>query len=131
MAVVAFDPAEFRAIMPQFTAMPDAQLEYAFDVACQLVDNTERSRIPYNPPTVKTRKIILYAVVCHLATLEMRGGGIVGNMTNATQGSVSAGFSAPTNPSAAWWNQTQCGATAWQMLQPYALGGRLYNGCFR
>lgn len=131
MAVVIFDPREFKAIRPQFADVPDAQLDYAFDMACEIVDNSERSRVPYNPPAVKTRKVILYALVCHLTELSQRGGGVVGIMTNAAEGSVSAGFSVPTDPSAEWWNQTQCGATAWQLLQGYMMGGRLYNGCFR
>ena len=131
MPIVVFDAQEFKTIKPQFANVPDAQLDYAFDVACEMVDNTEGSNIPYDPPTVKTRKVILYALVCHLATLAERGDSAVGVMTNAAEGSVSAGFAAPTNPSAEWWNQSQCGATAWQLLKAYALGGRLYNGCFR
>lgn len=137
MAIVVFDPSEFRDINPQFNprlgfaGFTDAQLQFAFEVACLVVNNSEHSIVPYNPPTVNTRKIILYLLVCHLCELKIRGGGIVGTMTNATEGSVSAGFSAPMNPNAAWFNQSQCGALAWQLLLPYALGGRLYNGCFR
>lgn len=131
MAVVVFDSAEFKAINPQFADFTDAQLQFAFDVACLVADNTERSRIPYSPPADNTRKTILYLLVCHLCELAIRGGGFVGNMTSAAEGSVSVGIAAPTNPNAAWFNQTQCGATAWQLLLPYMLGGRLYNGCFR
>lgn len=137
MAAVLFDPDEFREIYPQFAsgasapAFSDAQLAHAFDVACLVVDNSERSRVPYNPPAVTARKVILYMLVCHLCTLAQRGGGIVGTMTNAAEGSVSAAFAAPTNPNAQWFNQTQCGATAWQLLSGFMLGGRLYTGCFR
>ena len=131
MAAVVFDPNEFREINPQFADFSDAQLQFAFDVACLVVDNSERSVVPYNPPGVTTRKTILYLLVCHLCELKIRGGGIVGTMTNAAEGSVSAGFAAPTNPNAQWFNQTQCGATAWQLLSGFMLGGRLYNGCFR
>lgn len=131
MAVVAFDPNEFRAANPQFVEYMDEQLQFAFDVACLVVDNSGRSKVPYSPPKVTARKTILYLLVCHLCELNIRGGGTVGTMTSASEGSVSASFAAPTNPNAQWFNQTQCGATAWQLLMPYLLGGRLYNGCFR
>jgi len=131
MAGVAFDPDEFRGGNPQFADFADAQLQFAFDAACLVVDNSGRSKVPYNPPKVIARKTILYLLICHLCELNIRGGGTVGIMTNASEGSVSAGFAAPTNPNAQWFDQTQCGATAWQLLMPYLLGGRLYNGRFR
>lgn len=131
MAAVVFDPNEFRELKPQFADFTDAQLNNAFDIACEIVDNSERSKVPYNPPAVKTRKIILYALVCHLCELEKRGGGIVGTMTSASEGSVSASFAALNRKNAEWYDQTECGATAWQLLSGFMLGGRLYNGCFR
>lgn len=131
MAVASFNPVQFREIYPQFALFSDAQLEYAFDVACLVVDNSQRSKVPYDPPAVNTRRTVLYMLVCHLCTLEQRGGGTVGTMTNAAQGSVSATFAAPDTPNAEWFNQTQCGATAWRLLSGLIFGGRLYNGCFR
>lgn len=137
MPAVTFDPNEFKRIYPQFSAgascpaHADEQLQFAFDIACLVVDNSERSSIPFDPPAVTARKTILYLLVCHLCELRIRGGGVVGSMTNAAEGSVSAGFTAPTNPNAQWFNQTQCGATAWQLLSGFMLGGRLFNGCFR
>ena len=133
MAVVVFDPVEFRNLKPQFAALTDAQLAEAFDLACELVDNGESARIPYDPPAVRTRKILLYALACHFCELEKRGGGIVGSLTGAAEGSVNASFTPPpvTDANMSWYMQTQCGATAWMLLRRYALGGRLYNGCFR
>lgn len=131
MSAVTFDIAEFRGIFPQFAEIPDAQLNYFFDTATILVDNSGRSKVPFNPPAVTTRKTILYALVCHLCTLFLRGGGVVGTLSNAAEGSVNTGFSVPQNPNAAWYNQTQCGATAYQLMIPFIMGGRAYNGCFR
>lgn len=131
MPVVAFDPEEFKGIYVEFADFDDTRLEYFFQVASVLVDNSEHSKVPYNPPHTVTRKLILYALICHLCELAIRGGGLVGSMTSASEGSVSAGYTAPTNPNAAWYNQTQCGAIAWQLMQPYILGGRAYRGCFR
>ena len=131
MAVVTFDPEEFREIHPQLADFTTTWLRFAFDVACLVADNSERSRIPYNPPSVTSRKTVLYLLVCHLCELSLRGGGVVGSLTSASEGSVSAGFSPPADPGAGWFNQTQCGATAWQLLSGCLPGGRLYNGCFR
>lgn len=131
MAVVVFNPVEFKQVYPQYADFADEQLQYYFDLCTILVNNTERSKIPYNPPENNTRKLILYALVCHLCELSLRGGGIVGSLSNATEGSVSAGFTAlASNPSGAWYNQTQCGALAYQLLSAFSLGGRAYNGCF-
>lgn len=131
MPAVVFNPEEFRGIYPRYAGMTDEQLNYAFGVACVLVNNTERSSVPYDPPVEVTRKIILYALVCHLCELALRGGGLVGSLSSAAEGSVSTGFAVPTNPNAAWYNQTQCGATAFQLMQPFIMGGRAYRGCFR
>lgn len=131
MPAVVFDVNEFRGIYPQFADITDVQLNYFFDAATILVDNSGRSKVPYNPPDVMTRKTLLYALVCHLATLSLRGGGVVGTLSNAAEGSVSTGFSVPQNPNAAWYNQTQCGATAYQLMISFTMGGRSYNGCFR
>lgn len=131
MAAVTFDPEEFKSIYPQFSDFDNVRLEYFFSVASILVDSSERSIVPFNPPKNETLKIILYLLVCHFCELSIRGGGLVGSLSSASEGSVSTGFTVPTNPNAVWYNQTQCGATAWQLMQPFILGGRSYNGCFR
>jgi hypothetical protein len=128
MSIVVFNPVEFRDLYPQFMDFSDAQILFAFDVACLVVDNSERSRVPYAPPEEMARRTILYLLVCHLCELKARGG-VVGNVTSATQGSVNVSFTAPANPDGQWFFQTQCGATAWQLLAGYAAGGRLYHGC--
>lgn len=132
MTAVAFNPVEFREIYPQFADMTAAQLGFAFETACLVVNNSPRAVVPYDPAAgVTARKTILYLLVCHLCELRVRGNSLVGSVTNAAQGSVTAAFAAPANPGAQWFNQTQCGATAWQMLMGFLMGGKLYNGCLR
>lgn len=132
MSIVLFDPEEFRSMFPETAAtLADAQLAFAFDAACLVVSNTERSRVPYNPPGETARKTVLYLLARHVCELELRGGGIVGTMTDASEGSVSARFSKTDGAGADWFDQTQWGATAWRMLRPYTLGGQLHVGCFR
>lgn len=131
MAIVVFDPDEFRELYPQFADLTDIQLEFYFEQATAIIDNTECSKVPYDPPRNNLRKLILYALVCHLAELALRGGGATGPMTNASEGSVSAGFATYSRQNGWWFNQTQCGATAYQLMLKFMVGGRLYRGCFR
>ena len=128
MAVVVFDPQEWLGTHPRFEGLlTDAQLQNAFDVACLLLDNTEASPVPYDPPAgVMTRKTLLYMLVCHLATLALRPLEQVGVMTNATEGSVSVGFQLPTVTNGQWYQQSQCGQAYWQAIQKYLVGGRYY-----
>ena len=102
MQVVELDIAYFRAAYPQFAdadAVPDAMLERLWSEAGILVDNTAASSIPARDPSGNPRKAILYALLCHLATLETRG------------------------------EQTQCGATAWELLRGWAIGPLYFPGC--
>lgn len=129
--VVELDIALFREIYtPHFDSMTDAAIEHWWGVACEFVDNTPASPIPYDPPNVNSRKAILYALLCHLCELALRGPGGVGRTTNATQGSVSVGMVSSLDQlkNAAWWTQTQCGASAYEMLKTYGVGGWWFNG---
>ena len=132
MPIVVFDPTEFRQRRPQLESLSDAQLLAAFDTACLILDNSERSPVPYAPDAgVLDRKTLLDLLVCHLATLALRGGGAVGALSSATEGSVSASFQAPTVAGADWFCQTPCGFADWQAVAGYRFGGRWYAGSFR
>lgn len=125
---VELDMAEWREIYPQYPDVSDTQLAYLWAIACDLVGNAPSSRIPYDPPRTEKRKIILYAALCHLAYLHTRGD-LVGNMTSATEGSVNAGFAYQMKTNSRWWDQSRCGAMAWQLLAPYRVGGLYVRGC--
>lgn len=139
MAVVVWDLQGFRELYPQFDhpggIMPctDGQLSGLWEMACSLVDNSETSRIPYDPDNgVTIRKVLLYAIVCHLAMLAWQGRqGQFGAVANATEGSVTVGFTTPTLPASGvtgvWWGQTPCGLFAFSLLRRYALGGVGYK----
>ena len=132
MAVVTLNISDFRTFYPRFedaTKYPDSYITAMFDVACTLINNTESSFIPYDPPKVKLRERILYAAVCHLLTMAGQGEEQTGVITRASQGSVSVGFS-PVNGNsyaAQYWSQTRCGQLVWMLLSPYRLGGRFYT----
>ena len=137
-AVVVWDEAEFRLLYPQFNEgsqmyCTSEHLAALFEMACALVDNSPSSTIPYDPARgVTVRKMLLYALVCHLATLAWQGKqGQYGVVTNATEGSVTAGFTMPTLPAGgltqSWFAQTACGLFAFSLLRRYALGGVSYK----
>lgn len=128
--IVVFNITEFRAFYPKFTdeQITDEQLINLFQLACTFIDNTDSSRFPYDPErNVHTRKQLLYLLVCHLATMELWGAGQAGPLTSATQGSVSVGFQSVDMWGQSWFSQTPCGRTLLMMLQPYALGGRIFT----
>lgn len=129
-AVVELDAELFRELYPDHATATDAKIGHWFELACLLIGNRPGSGIPYNPPNVTTRKTILYVLMCHLAALEARGD-IVGRATSASQGSVSVQLASGLDGGrqASWWQQTQCGAIAWQMLAPYRTGGKWFGGC--
>ena len=137
MAVVAWNEADFLAMYPRFAmcgaqAVPSAQLAALFDIACSIVDNTDGSLIPYDPANgIYVRQVVLYALVCHLATLDAWGAnGQNGAVASASEGSVSVSFSLPSYQAggdlATWLRQTPCGQTAWILLSRFAKGGRVY-----
>lgn len=125
-SVVVFSADDFRAGFPKFTTdlITDAELQNAFDVACLIVDNTPNSPIPYDPDNnVVIRKTLLYLLVCHLATMSLWPLGQAGPLASASEGSVSSSFSLPSGGlSGAWFKQTPCGQTFWQVSAPFRMG---------
>lgn len=121
MAAVTFDIAKFRAMYPEFDLIADPRLQGWFDrAAATLLDNTDCSPIP-----VEARLEYFNMLVAHYAALY--GGvngqppsGIVGRISNATEGSVSVGTSyAAAVGSRAWYDQTPYGAEYWQATAQY------------
>lgn len=128
--IVELDKDLFREIYPNFSETSDEVLEYWWEVACTIIDNTDDSPIPYEPPSRNDRKSILYALLCHLCVLAQRGPDNIGMVTGASEGSVSISMTSTLSQlkNGAWWNQTQCGATAFELMKPYAIGGFYFNG---
>ena len=132
MAIVQWDAEDWLECYPQFQGLlTERQLKQAFDVACLMLDNTDASPVPYDPEKgIETRKVLLWMLICHLASLALRPYNQSGPMTNATEGSVSVGFQVPQQPlSGAYFNQTPCGASYWQAIRKWVVGGRYYDTC--
>ena len=131
---VIFKPSEFREAYPQFTEgqFSDAQLRQAFGAAVLMVDNSAEAVIPYDPETgVEDRKILLFMLMCHICTLNLRGReGQAGPVTSASEGSVKVSFAVPavTGRGADWYQQTPCGQAYWNAVRQYTSGGRYAAG---
>lgn len=114
--VVTFDYAAWSARYPALSQNVDAGLAQSyFDEATLYLSNTACSPVR---DTTK-RALLLGLLVSHLATLylpQAQGGqsGLVGRVSSATRGSVSIGSDMGSQQErAAWFNQTQYGASFW------------------
>ena len=126
MSVVTFDPVAFLARFPELASVPTPQLAGYFAMAAGgLIDNTDTSVIPDQPPQAGVRTQVLYLATAHLTNLlaTINGqapSGLVGRISSAAEGSVNVSTELGIqSQSAAFWTQTQYGLMVWQMLAPY------------
>lgn len=116
--VVQFDPVHFSILYPQFAELDNSTLMQYFRMAEMILDNSPNSPVK----DLNKRETLYFLLVCHIATLSSRGDGLVGMITNATEGKVSVSVAALAN--ANWFNQTACGSMYWQATMPYRMGVR-------
>lgn len=121
--VVVFDVDEFKTLYPQFADVDEAILQNYFNAATLLLDNTNKSPVK----DLAERKMLLYMLTCHIATLKKRGDTIVGTITAATEGKVNVSITPLVN--ANWYTQTLCGSMCWQATAKYRLGVRYVDYC--
>lgn len=124
---VTFDPAMFRALFPVFDCLTNTQLTAYFAMAGLYCPNVPQN--PFNCTGVLPQLMML--VTAHVAWLlspkdadgnpsaegASSGGGLVGRISQATQGSVSVSleFDATAGgPSEQFFAQTQYGLMFWQ-----------------
>lgn len=118
--VVTFDPTLFKAAYPEFVTVADAVLIGNFGLAQLVLSNSCRSVVL----DANKRETLLNLLVAHITQLRngvngQQPGGLVGRVNTATEGSVSVGAEFPATMSAAWFLQTQWGATYWQATLAY------------
>lgn len=120
--VVVFSATEFRTSFPEFAAVSDALLQSDFALATLVLNNSCRSLVC----DANVRQTLLYLLTAHVAALFQGANGqppsgIVGRVSDATEGSVSvsAEYASEVSSSMAWFIQTQWGATFWQMTAPF------------
>lgn len=123
--VVVFDVDEFKTLYPQFKNVDDTILQNYFNAATLLLDNTNQSPVK----DLAERKMLLYMLTCHIATMKKRGDSIVGTITAATEGKINVSVTPLVN--ANWYTQTLCGSMYWQATAKYRLGVRYVAYCRR
>jgi len=123
VGIVTFDYAAWKARYPtlaEFT--PETVAVEMFNEATLYCDNTDRSRVPYAPPTVTTRATLLNMLVAHIAALgDPARAGIVGRISSAGQGGVNVSTELQAPGTAAWFAQTQYGLNFWQASAAYRM----------
>ena len=124
--VVTFDYSQWQFNVPTLAAIPEGAASGYFDLATIYCDNTPISRIR----NLHIRARILGLLTAHIATLMGPGAsGLVGRITNASEGSVNVAVDMPgASASAAWFNQTTFGAAAYQAMAAFRQGGRYTPG---
>lgn len=120
--VVVFDPVAFQAqFTPAFDTLSQAQLTNAFNTATLYLNNTSYSQVQ-DPVQLQQ---LLYLLTAHIAQLlyGINGQpptGLVGRVSDASEGSVSVGTDIGNLPfNAQWFAQTQYGFTFWQLTSIY------------
>lgn len=125
MGVVTFDIKTFRELYPEFAAASETLLEALFNQASTLyLNNTDESVVQ----DLKEREQLFFLLVAHLCALRGfgsgqnggQGGGLVGRITSASEGSVSVSVDNSGSNDQSWWFlQTPYGASYWQATAPY------------
>lgn len=114
MAIVTFDPSNFKLRYPEFADISNDLLNMYFSEASIFFCNTDNSVVT----NIAVRGMILCMIVAHIAALSAAP--LVGRISSASEGSVSAQTAyAIASGSRAWYDQTKYGAAAWQAMTPY------------
>jgi hypothetical protein len=122
--IVVFDYATWVLRFPEFAAVTPALAALYFAEAEQLLDNTACSPVS----NMTQRTVLLNLLTAHIAKLnattasgQSAGGGLVGPITSASEGSVSVSTSIPLSPgsSQVWYAQTPYGMTYWAMTASF------------
>jgi hypothetical protein len=115
MTIAVFDSVAFKARYPEFAAVADGLLSACFTEAGLYLSNTDASPVQ----NITRRQLLLNMLTAHIAYL---GGALsadgqarpVGRISQAGEGSVSAGLEYGVPGTQAWFVQTQYGAAFWQ-----------------
>ncbi|MEI9581828.1 DUF4054 domain-containing protein [Enterobacter asburiae] len=124
MAVVVFDIVKFRAMFPEFSGVTDPQLAFLFDRATDYLDNTNYSLV-IDP---LKRERLLYLLMAHMAYMRYGdgkgngGSGVVGRLSSASEGSISASFDlGAMSASSTWFTLSPYGMDFWQATKVYRM----------
>ena len=122
-AVAVFNYANFVLLFPQFAANPSqATLQLYYNLAGDVW--LRRTTGPVRSQVRSLQNDLMNLLTAHLATLFTGPdgndpSGLVGRISSASEGSVSVSTEFQSTMNAAWFNQTQAGATFWAATAPY------------
>lgn len=122
-AIAVWSQSEFLEAYPNFKAVPAGTLQAMFNVATIYLRNDGTSPIR----GVATQTALMYMLTAHLLQISFGPNGagavpgttdgapgLVGRISNASEGSVSVAADYPSTPNNAWFLQTPYGASFWQ-----------------
>jgi Protein of unknown function (DUF4054) len=133
LGIVTFDPVAFTTQYPSFVNVTSVALQNNFDLACLQLNNSYCSVVQDEP----TRAQLLYLLTAHITALlngvnGQQPTGLVGRISSATQGSVTANVDYLSNPTEAeaYLTQTQWGATFWRSTVVYRTARYIAPSCY-
>lgn len=125
LGVVAFSYTDWTALFPEMDSVTQAQATLYFNLATQYCDNTASS-VVQDASVGGQRETFLNLITAHIAKLfgTVNGqapSGVVGRITDASEGSVSVSAQMPDPKSQleGWFNQTPYGAAFWASSAQY------------
>ncbi|HGK4602799.1 TPA: DUF4054 domain-containing protein [Yersinia enterocolitica] len=131
MAIVVFDITKFRAMFPEFSNVADDLLPFLFDQATDYLNNSDFSLVD----NVIKRERLLYLLMAHLAYMRYGdvkgdgGSGMVGRLSSASEGSVSASSEAGVVEFRyMWYTQSPYGMDYWQATKVYRMANYYPGG---
>lgn len=129
MTTAVFSYRDWTALFPVFGVpganfVPEPSATLYFGMSSLYCANDDCALIPADPTTYQPRISILYMLTAHLAAIngatQSGAAGLVGHITDASEGSVSVKLDLGAIPnSAAWFAQTPWGLQAYAAMAPY------------
>lgn len=118
-----FDVEKFKRIHSHNgeITLTNEQIEFYYQLAVRLLGKKEKSIIEDD----EERELAYQLMVCHIITINGRNG-MIGTITNASEGSVSVGTQIPQSLTQSYLSTTPCGLWLWELLTKYRKGIRWY-----
>lgn len=118
---VAFSYSNWALLFPQFSNLNETQIT---TLILPIAEGYCRNDGGGPVSNAANQTNLLNLIVAHVAQLMFGSttdplSSLVGRVADAAQGSVRVAVDMPTEPGAAWFNQTQWGAMFYQMSQAY------------
>lgn len=119
-AVAQFDWALFELTFPEFTGLTQPVATSYFNTATMYLSNDGSGPVADAGQQLTLLNLLTAHITKILFGSNGQGpSGIVGRISSATEGSVSAGTDFPTTLNGAWLAQTAYGALYWQLTAQY------------